>query len=199
MAASVVINPANAMLDTGESSGALTHVDNPKKMLVKHDFIRYLALKLFGTVNGVDLFNNEVQMIQALNYIGNTSLEDISGTFWKYSSHSTFPDISGIFLTDASNNMRYTTDDFNTNENICRELFYQLLYEKKERFANLVTDNNYLVGLPILEGDVINFNFAINPSPGQNVLTGVPEFFGRNYRIKLIVDDGTGVNTVPEL
>jgi hypothetical protein len=168
-------------------------------MLVKHDFIRYLALKLFGTVNGVDLFNNEVQMVQALNYIGNTSLEDISGTFWKYSSHSTFPDISGMFLTDASNNMRYATDEFNTNENICRELFYQLLYEKKERFANLVTDNNYLVGLPILEGDVINFNFTINPSPGQNVLTGVPEFFGRNYRIKLIVDDGTGVNTVPDI
>jgi hypothetical protein len=138
-------------------------------------------------------------MIQALNYIGNTSLADISGTFWKYSSHSTYPDISGIFLTDASNNMRYTTDSFNTNENICRELFYQLIYEKKERFANLITDDNYLVGLPILAGDVINFNFTINPSPGQNTLTGVNEFFGRNYRIKLIVDDGTGVNTVPDL
>ena len=77
-------------------------------------------------------------------------------------------------------------------------MFYQLVYQNKHRFANLVTDENNMVSMPILAGDSISFNYNVNPAPGQNELTGVPPFEGRQYRIQLIVDAGSGVNTVPD-
>jgi hypothetical protein len=67
--ASLLINPSNAMLDKGDSSSPILSVGIPSKMLVKHDFLRYLALKLFNTAQGVDLFNNESALISNLNTV----------------------------------------------------------------------------------------------------------------------------------
>jgi uncharacterized protein YjbI with pentapeptide repeats len=193
------LNPSNAMLDQPDSNGSVYSVGNSKTMLVKHDYIRYLALKLFGNANAVDLFNNESQMVRYMNYIGNLSFQnDISGTLWKYASVTSNP-TSANYLLDTSNNMKYTTDAFNTNNNICRELMYQLIYYNPDRFANLITDENYLVSIPIFAGDTISFNYTIAPAPNQNNLTGVPPIPARTYRIKWVIDNGTGVNTVPDL
>jgi len=76
---------------------------------------------------------------------------------------------------------------------------YQLIYYNPDRFANLITDENYLVSIPIFAGDTISFNYSIAPAPDQNNLTGVPPIPPRVYRIKWVIDDGTGVNTVPDL
>lgn len=54
---------------------------------------------------------------------------------------------------------------FDTNENLFRELYYQLVYKNKERFAHLVTDENSLVSMSILAGYSISFNYNVNPAP----------------------------------
>ena len=84
-----------------------------------------------------------------------------------------------------------------TNDNIGRELLQQMLYFNPERFAYLTPDINRLSSLPILNGDNISFNYTVNPAPNQNQLTGVPPISGRVYKIKIIVDDGSHINTVP--
>lgn len=195
----LLINPVNAMLDKNDSNNAILQVGIPNKMLVKHDFLRYLALKLFNTANGVDLFNNEVELLTHLNTMGHTSFQnDISGTLWKYATTSSFQTDNLNFILDVSSNKKCTTDNFNTNENICRELFNQILNSKKERFSEVTFNEVGQAAVPINAGDSISYRFTVFPAAGQNTLTGVPAFGGRSYRIKLIVvadADASGLNT----
>ena len=58
------LNAANAMMDHVSSSNPIAVVSSANKMMVAHDFVRYLAFKLFGTAQGVDLFNNETELLQ---------------------------------------------------------------------------------------------------------------------------------------
>lgn len=194
----LVINPVNAMLDKNDSQGAIGPVGIPNKMLVKHDFIRYLALKLFNTPSGVDLFNNESELISHLNSMGNASYQyDISGTLWKYATSNKVTAIDNTnFIFDLSSGDRCTTDHFTTNENICRELFNQILHSNKERFSDISLNTLGVRSLPILDGDSISYRFTVFPKAGQNTITGVPAFGGRSYAIKLlVVTNATGQNT----
>jgi len=195
-------NPVNAMLDKEGASGYITDIGIANKMLVKHDFIRYLALKLFNTPNGVDLFNNEEELITHLNTMGNASFQrDISGTLWKYATTSSEAVNDLTFILDLSSNLKCTTDNLTSNDNICRELFNQLLVNNKMRFNNIALndENNNIASLPITVGDSISYRFTVFPAANQNDLTGVSAFGGRSYAIKLkVVADATGLNTATE-
>jgi len=194
-----VLNPVNGMMDKSLSYNAIMNVNNPPKMLIKHDFMRYLSTKLFNTPQGVDLFNNETEMINGLNSIGYQAYQqDISASLWKYATTSTYPTTpyaSGGFVVDPITGLKSTTGDITTDDNICYILLNRLLEIRSERFKNIVVDANGLFPLPLLIGDTLNFTFTINPASGQNNLTGVPTFGGRKYQIKLIIDDGTNTNT----
>jgi hypothetical protein len=192
------LNPSNAMLDATQSFGAVYQSNTSEKMLVKHDFIRYLSLKLFGSPQGADLFNNEASMIQSLNVMGNSSFQqDISSVLWDYSSTNPHPQLSTDYVYDASLNLYGTTDTFKSNENICRELFQQLLFENIDRFSLLTKNSDGLYPIPIITGDTISFTYTIHPSPNQNVLTGVNALTERTYKIMIIIDNGSGMNTTP--
>ena len=167
-------------------------------MLIKHDFIRYLAEKLFGSHMAADLFSNQSELIDSLSSTGTDIYQnDISGILWKYSATNSNPQLSSTYLFDGSSNFYYTTDLMTTNDNIGRELLQQMLHFNVGRFSNLIPDRNNLISLPILSGDNISFNYTINPAPNQNELTGVPPFPGRIYKIRIIVDDGSHENTIP--
>ena len=200
--AGLEINPVNAMLDKVDLAKAMLQVGIPNKMFVKHDFIRYLAYKLFNTANGVDLFNNERDLIQHLNAMGNASFQrDISGTLNTYASESSTAVIADQFIIDTSSNTKCTTNMFTDNDNICRELFNQILNNNPARFHdisfNIKDAEGDLTGqasLPFITGDTISYRFTVFPNVGQETLTGVDRFGGRSYEIKLVVDDA-GVNT----
>lgn len=195
--AGLVINPVNAMLDKNDSRTPIIDVGIPNKMLVKHDFIRYLALRLFNTSSGVDLFNNETELISHLNSMGYASYQnDISGTLWKYATTASTAVDNTNFILDATADAKCTTDHFTTNENICRELFNQILHANKQRFSDISPNTLGVRSLPILNGDSISYRFTVFPKAGQNNITGVPAFGGRSYRIKLlVVTNATGENT----
>jgi uncharacterized protein YjbI with pentapeptide repeats len=193
----VKLNPSNAMLDQPASSGALLSVGIQNKMLVKHDFIRYLALRLFNTAQGVDLFNNEASLVSALDSMGSTSYHtDISSVLWGLSSINPNPTLTSTYIYDPSLNLYGTTDDMKTNDNICRELCQQILFENNDRFALLYKNAQGLYPIPILTGDTISFTYTIYPAPNQHLLTSVQPIPPRTYRISIIIDDGTGRNTV---
>jgi hypothetical protein len=192
------MNPSNSMLSAPESTGAMYRADEPTEMLVKHDFIRYLAQKLFGTPMATDLFSNESQLLNTLTNIGNNVFQrDISGLLWEVSTTNPNPQLTETYKFDASLNYYYTTDYMTTNHNICRELLQQLIQFNPDRFNNLIPDNNNLFSIPIIYGDTINFQYTINPDPNQHRVTGVAPFGGRVYTIKIIVDDGSHSNITP--
>ena len=118
----LVVNPMNAMLDKPESADAILQVGIPSKMLVKHDFIRFLALQLFNTPNGVDLFNNEEELISNLTALGEQAWQnDISGSLWRYATTSSYPvpvNVREGFVLDSVSGLKCTTGDMDTSGNI---------------------------------------------------------------------------------
>lgn len=196
-----VLNPVNGMMDQTLSWSPMMSINTPNKMLMKHDFVRYLASKLFNTPHAADLFNNEGALITGLNTIGSYAYQqDISAALWKYATTSTYPTspyASGGFVIDPATGYKGTTGQITTDDNLCYIILNKLLQDKPERFKSIILDANGFFPVPILEGDTINFTTQINPAPGQNTLTGVPVFGGRTYQIKLIVDNGSHTNTIP--
>lgn len=192
----LLINPVNGMLDQAQSSGSILQVGIPNRMLVKHDFIRYLAFKLFNTAQGVDLFNNEQALVNNMNTLGNRTFQDISATLWTHSTTSSLA-VDGVnYILDLSSNMKCTTSNYTTSDNLCRELFLQVVYSNKNRFSTVIFDGNGQAPVPIYAGDSISFLLTVFPAANQNLLTGVAPFGGRTYKIKLLV--GAGTNTVTD-
>lgn len=189
-----VLNAANAMLDHISSLNPVAVVSAANKMMVAHDFMRYLALRLFGTSQGVDLFNNENELLQNLRLIcgqeaGHT-MGDILTVLESVNLTGNHPSI----ISDPSGN--YMTNDDSSNQNICRILFEQLIGVAPDRFANLV-DSPDAQSIPFQPDDTISFKLTINASAGQEALTGVSAISPRSYKIKLIMKSaGQVANTI---
>jgi len=196
----LVVSPTNAMMDQTASENALLQVGIPNKMLLKHDFVRYLAKSLFNTAGGVDLFNNQTELLHGLNQLGEYSWQnDISASLWRYATTSSYPvsgDMTSGFIIDNISNLKCTTADLPMDINLGCKMMNQLLMLTPERFNNLVLDEYYQAPIPILAGDTIQFRFTVFPADGQNELTGVDQFGGRSYAIKIIIDNGEHQNTV---
>lgn len=184
--ATAILNPAHAMMDHSDSENAIatadsngTYVDN--RMLVKHDFVRYLALKLFNTYQGVDLFSNEDEMKEDLAAKGATAWASISGD---------------LHTADSSSPM---TNDDDTN-NFSRQLLEQIINNDRDRLisdasAGTIDASNAIQAVPLVDGDSISFKVTLKAATGQHNLTGVSAIGDRSYKIKLIL--GSGTNTAP--
>jgi len=190
--AALKINPANAMMNKVESNGMLGTVGlfEENKMLAKHDFLRYLALKLFNTIHGVDLFNNESDLLENATYWGEDVRNNIRNILTGISTTSS----DGTMSYDASGN-KYLTNATTSNTNLCRELVRQLLAGASSRFGN-ITDANTPQSIPLIENDTINFKITFNPASSQDALTGVDPIPSRSYMVKLVMKASiAGLNT----
>jgi uncharacterized protein YjbI with pentapeptide repeats len=182
--AELKINPSHAMMNKQESSGMLG-VGNgfaSDKSLMKHDFIRYIALRLFNTIHGVDLFHNESDLRENMTYFGETVRYNIESILSGISTTS----VSETMSYDASGN-KYLTNDSSGNTNLCRELMRQVAAASPERFYNNGGDNAGLRDFPFVENDTILFKVIVQAAPTQNALTGVSEIPSRSYTIKLVL------------
>ena len=179
------INPSHAMMNKTESAGMLgsgVQDIGADKSLVKHDFIRYIALRLFNTHYAVDLFQNEQELHENLTYLGETIRHNIDTI------------VSGISTTSASETMaydasgnKYLTNDVSGNTNLCRELMRQIAASEPSRFYNHGGNTAGLRNMPLQENDSINFKLTITAAAGQNVLTGVSVIPSRSYMIKMVL------------
>ena len=193
--AALKINPAHAMLNKTESSGILgtTDIFSENKMLAKHDFLRYLSLRLFNTIHGVDLFSNESDLLENTTYWGENVRANINNILAGISTTSS--DVSMNY--DASGN-KYLTDTVTADTNICRELMRQLTAGAASRFGS-ITNGTLPQSIPLIENDSINFKVTFQSAPSQNVLTGVEDIPSRSYMVKLVLKDsvsGGNSNTV---
>jgi hypothetical protein len=178
------LNAANAMMDHVSSVSPIMNVPNANKMMIAHDFTRYLALKLFGTPQGVDLFNNEIELLQNLRLIcGSGAGHTMGGILSVLTAVNLTGNHAGM-ISDPSGN--YMTNADSSDQNICRILFEQLIGVAPDRFANLV-DSPDAQPIPFSVDDTISFKLTINSSAGQESLTGVSAILPRSYKIKLIM------------
>jgi hypothetical protein len=202
------------MLDHPESIGAISTTDPnggvlaKDKMFVAHDFARYLALRLFNTPYGVDLFQNEDELMADIR-TKCSALED-GGIVWKAIVEKLTAvnkeNATGGSEGDNGNYMVNPAEDADPAEaqnNICRVLMLQMLNTQISRFQDITTDNEnqtgtvgVLQGLPFVEGDSISFKLTVNPAADQELATGVEKFDGRSYEIRLRIA-ATPENTEP--
>ena len=208
----LAINPANAMMNVdGLSNDAIALADKNSipyaddKALVAHDFVRHLAKDLFGSHIGVDIFNNELALLQNIrtkcgDSEGNV-MDIINAAVMKVSRSSTDAELDGL---DGEDGSKYMTNENITPANLCRELYNQMISAESSRFANLdeASSDTDTRPLPFFAGDSINFKLTINPAEGQQALTRGPDgtaVAARSYEIRLrvIADDSDLVNTAP--
>jgi len=196
--ANLYINPAHAMMNKTESVSEFAGIAafDASKNLLKHDFLRYLAFKLFNTAFGVDLFSNETALLENLATKGHNVHMDISAALAAVSSTATLS-VSGVSpATDASSN-KYFGNDLSNNSNLCRQLLRQIAHSDPARFATILdsSNSNFVQSVPFIDGDSINFTLVCNAAPGQNALTGVAAIPARTYNIKLVMKPNiTGAN-----
>lgn len=189
-----LLNPANAMMDAAESLGAIATANiDANKQMVAHDFVRYLAVKLFNTHHGVDLFNNEVNLLKNLREICSDAAEgntwfDVKAKLAKVGLSGDHADITG---TDGS---KYMTNSNSTDENICRVLLEQMTNSAISRFSDIAA-SDAPQSLPFRVDDSISFKLTIHAADGQEELTGVAPLDPRSYEIKFVIVDGTATNT----
>jgi len=191
------LNPTHAMLDKSESSGMLGVGEGyaSEKSLIKHDFIRYIALRLFNTIHGVDLFHNEAELLENSVFLGETVRNNIDTIMAGISTTSS----SGTMAYDASGN-KYLTNDASGNTNLCREMMRHMAAVAPSRFYGNVPNHAGLKNVPFLENDTLQYKLVVQAAATQNLLTGVSEIPSRSYTIKLVlkntVNASTNVNTV---
>jgi hypothetical protein len=193
--ANLKLNFCHAMLNKTESSGALTASGaasfEPAKSFIKHDFIRYIALHLFNTIYGVDLFANESELLENLAYHGEITRVGIESVLDTISTTSA--DIT--MNTDNSGN-RYLTNAENSISNISRELLCQIADNDPSRLYHIVNTPG-IQSIPFLENDSLNIKLTVATNPNQHLLTGVDVIPVRTYNVKLVMKtDISGLNTV---
>ena len=179
-----IINSVHAMMDASLSEGIIYTSSSVTSNLLKHDFIYYLASKLFGTYNGAALLNNK----QALKI----SLEEIG---WSYKTQ-----LEQLLIN--ADNSGNGLDNLTMNDtNITWRLLKQVAYHAISRLdvsSNGISNVTTSQPVPFQEGDTISFFITVNPSENAHELTGVSPIPNRKYQIILyLTNDVTKVNTIP--
>ena len=158
---------------------------NAAKKQVAHDYVRFTAYKLFNTWLGVDLFNNEEELVTAINTRGRTSLDNT------------------LTALAALNESAYcqTGTTYNTFSHPSESILSSIIQNAPERLAQL---NNYLISgdqsgadpadpsapifkMPLEIGDTIQFKLTVKAAASQETVTGVSPIGDRYYRIKFAI------------
>jgi len=188
--ADLSLNPANAhtltttpMLETSADVVA-------KRNFVKHDFVRYLAYKLFNTAYGVDLFSNESELLSDLVTKGATAAANII---------TALKAVDQASASKGSSPHKYSENDLTGTSNFSRELLRQVAHHAPARFAS-ISDISGIQSIPLEVGDSISFKVSITAATNQHNLTVRPSAFDvRTYRIKLnLTADGNATQIVPD-
>ena len=189
--------------------------------LIGKDFARYLAYLLFNTPYGTDLFVNESEIVNSVSSALDTAWSYCLADLKNVSNESTNQDIPLVGNSPA----KYLTNDYSSVQNICREIFLQLISKAPSRFTNLpqipVEDENAApirednannlkyYYLPFESNDIIQLRVNVRPNNNQptfgiNSITAPTKFEtvgndiqlkGRTYIINMVLTDNLSATT----
>lgn len=182
----VGVNVAHAMMQgtaavgtTGAMSVEGGSYDDDRNLL-KHDFVRYLAKRLFNTIHGVDLFQNETHLLENIVGHGHTIKGHLTDKLAAVGVSGTNGSLTG------SDGSKYLTNAATGNENICRSIMRQLAAGAPERFVG-IQGVSTIQSVPFAVDDALYFKVTVKAASNQNALTGVAAIEDRSYNIKLLI------------
>jgi hypothetical protein len=196
---------SQSKLDNELSFGAIASMST-ETMIIAIDYTRYLALNLFGTHLGIDLFVNEQALVNDItNKLNNAMLNNYNIT----QQINAIDGIDGSLNTDINETYEYDfrinryvkcytkffLDDNMNNYNLCRELMLQLLINHPERFQSIQNTPDKQA-IPFIAGDSISFKIGINAAQNQELLMGINPIQKRTYQIKILLNDSV-YRTIP--
>ena len=199
-------NPGNAIVtsiinsDTGFRDANGPYTMNNVNVVSEYD--RYLALKLFNTSYGTELFTNIHAMNASLNNVliagsGNVVLNSLLSVATTRNSQSVAELVRYDFSANGvMNTVLGLPSSYTSADNLTRELMRQMETQQPDRFA--YTQHTISPqGLPFFAGDSIEYSVIIKACPGQEQLTGVVPIPDRTYTIKInIMADRTYINSI---
>lgn len=191
-------NVANSMMDHVASVDPIASGYQTDKMMVTHDFMRHLAKGVFNTHHGVDLFNNEKDMLTNIRSICGDGNGNTMGEIDEALELVSLTSIHSSSKTDASNN-KYMDNTYTGNDNICRRLYQQLASSVSSRWSRYNWNDSsspYLhkQSLPFEANDIISFNLTLNAKSDQHDLTSTDAIQPRIYKIKLFLKETHNVS-----
>jgi hypothetical protein len=165
----------------------LSMVGNPGLNL-KGDYISHLAKQLFNTERGVDLFNNEDNLLTDFKSKCHTFWDDLSKNYI-YKIDKTLGNHGS--LADLDGKGKYLTNDISNNVNLTRELLLQTIYDASGRFLDIasgIDNNTNLFPIPFAVGDKVSFILTVKSDPDQKtVVASTGPIIDRPYKISLKV------------
>ena len=190
----VGVNVAHAMMQGAAAVGTTgamtveggTYDDN--RNLLKHDFVRYLSYKLFNTIFGVDLFNNETELLENIVGHGNTIK---TGIVTKLTAVGVTGS-NGSLLDNSGS--KYFTNAETSTANICRVIMRQLASTSPDRFTTMDA-SSAIQSVPFVADDALYFKVTVAAAAEQNSLTSVGAINNRTYNIKILLKT-SATNTV---
>lgn len=191
--ADLSLNPANAHTLSSTPILPLSADVLEKRNFVKHDFVRYLALRLFNTAYGVDLFSNESELLSDLVTKGANAAGGIVNALKAVDQASA---LSGAVPH------KYSTNTSTGTSNFSRELLLQLANTQagRARLVTAVQDASGIMSIPLALNDTISFKVSVTAAPNQHTLTDrTNPIETRTYKIVLhLKGDGDATQVVPD-
>jgi hypothetical protein len=134
---------------------------------ITRDYIRYLALKLFNTHLGVDLFDNE------------TTLRGDFNTSFKSG-------LDTVLVNLAADGVSYAT-----GTSPSKSILSQIINSEPSRLNDItdyeIAGQTVWYKMPVAVGDKLYFVVTVSAAANQHDLTGVPLIADRTYLMKLNV------------
>jgi hypothetical protein len=192
--ADLSLNPANAHTLSSTPILPISADVVEKRNFVKHDFVRYLAFRLFNTAYGVDLFSNESELLSDLVTKGATAAAGIVTALNAVNQ-------SAAALSGTAPH-KYSTNASTGTSNFSRELLLQLANTQagRARLVTAVQDASGIMSIPLAVNDTISFKVSVTAAPNQHILTDRPNpIETRTYKVVLhLKADGDATQVVPD-
>lgn len=208
-----------AMLTENAIGGSTYNGKNftPDEFQVPQDYARYVAYKLFGIYNAVDIFNNESTFAESLYSIADSQINNVHNKLMKAidvknaidyvtatgSSGTDATDLSGAYA--SLNGQQFVTNKWDTHQNLGFQILKQLEKGDPLRFTTdlqaagalvkttIYPFNHDVYKMPFRDGDSVSFKVTVKPSATQ-VTALIPDGSGssisipdRVYRIKYLL------------
>jgi len=199
------INVADAVQDYTDTPVKIFDASPDNKNMVAHDFVRHLANELFRTHKGVDLFNNEKELMEDIREKSQRAWAVIDNALTKWDVKErlnlTSETVHGVTYEEQVATGRspaeyddsvtlekigyyYTTD---ASSNICKSILDQLAHHQPQRFRE-IAGHDGIQSIPFMDGDIISMKLKIMPDPNQHELvntTGLlTAIVPRTYKIR---------------
>jgi hypothetical protein len=192
--ADLSLNPANAHTLSSTPILPISADVVEKRNFVKHDFVRYLAFRLFNTAYGVDLFSNESELLSDLVTKGATAAAGIVTALNAVNQ-------SAAALSGTAHH-KYSTNASTGTSNFSRELLLQLANTQagRARLVTAIQDASGIMSIPLAVNDTISFKVSVTAAPNQHILTDRPNpIETRTYKVVLhLKADGDATQIVPD-